>query len=111
MRAPPATTTHPLAQVRQAAVDVAARAGAILSRTDLPRVYFQSSVFARGSGANPNGQLDGSLPGLGLDRANWAAGVQVVFPERVRLHQPPRAQGGARRLQRGRRRRCSTRRC
>src|SRR4029077_18168196 len=52
----------------------------ILSRTDMPRVYFQSSVFARGSGANPNGQLDGGLSGLGLDRANWAAGVQVVFP-------------------------------
>src|ERR1019366_7019132 len=40
----------------------------------------QSSVFARGSGANPNGQLDGGLGGLGLDRANWAAGVQVQFP-------------------------------
>jgi len=46
----------------------------------LPRVYFQSSVFARGSGANANGQLDGGISGLGLDRANWAAGVQVVFP-------------------------------
>lgn len=74
------TTTHPLAQVRQAAVDVARAQEAILSRTDLPRVYFQSSVSARGSGANAIGQLDGSLAGLGLDRANWAAGVQVVFP-------------------------------
>jgi outer membrane protein TolC len=53
---------------------------AILSRTDLPHVYFQSSVFARGSGANANGQLDEGFSGLGLDRANWAAGVQVVFP-------------------------------
>jgi outer membrane protein len=75
-----ATTTHPLTQVRQAAVDVARAQEGILSRTDLPRVYFQSSVFARGSGANANGLLDGSLSGLGLDRANWAAGVQVVFP-------------------------------
>jgi outer membrane protein len=74
------TTPHPLAQVHQAAVDVARAHEAILSRTDLPRVYFQSSVFARGSGANPTGQLDGGLSGLGLDRANWAAGVQVVFP-------------------------------
>jgi outer membrane protein len=75
-----ATTTHPLAQLRQAAVDVARAQEDILSRTDLPRVYLQSSVFARGSGANPNGQLDGGFSGLGLDRANWAAGVQVVFP-------------------------------
>lgn len=73
-------TTHPLAQVRQAAIDVAHAQEEVLSRTDLPRVYFQSSVFARGSGANANGQLDGSLTGLGLDRVNWAAGVQVVFP-------------------------------
>jgi outer membrane protein TolC len=73
-------TTHPFTQVRQAAVDVARAQEDILSRTDLPRVYFQSSVFARGSGANANGQLDGSLSGLGPDRANWAAGVQVVFP-------------------------------
>jgi outer membrane protein len=37
-------------------------------------------VFARGSGANPDGSLDGGVDGLGLDRANWAAGVQVLFP-------------------------------
>ena len=75
-----ATTTHPLTQLRQAAVDLARAQEGILSRTDLPRVYFQSSVFARGTGANANGQLDGGSSGLGLDRANWAAGVQVVFP-------------------------------
>jgi outer membrane protein len=74
------TTTHPLAQVRQATVDIARGQEQILSRTDLPRVYLQSSVFARGSGANGNGQLDGGFSGLGLERANWAAGVQVVFP-------------------------------
>lgn len=72
--------THPLAQIHQAAIDVARAQEDVLSRTDLPRVYFQSSVFARGSGANANGTLDGSFAGLGLDRANWAAGVQVVFP-------------------------------
>lgn len=78
--APTAATTHPLTQLRQAAVDVARAQEDILSRTDLPHVYFQSSVFARGSGANANGQLDGGFSGLGLDRTNWAAGVQVVFP-------------------------------
>jgi len=72
--------THPLTQVRKMAVDVARAQEDILSRTDWPRVYFQSSVFARGSGANADGQLDGGVSGLGLDRVNWAAGVQVVFP-------------------------------
>jgi outer membrane protein TolC len=79
----PAVTSsgaHPLAQVRQAAVDVARAQEQILSRTDLPRVDVQSSVFARGSGANPDGQFGGGVSGLEFDRANWVAGVQVVFP-------------------------------
>jgi outer membrane protein TolC len=61
-------------------VDQARAEQQLLARTDLPRVFLQSSVFARGSGANANGALDGSVDGLALDRANWAAGVQVVFP-------------------------------
>jgi outer membrane protein len=72
--------SHPLAQARQAAVDAAVAQQQVLARTDLPRLYLQSSVFARGSGADPNGMLDGGASGLGLDRANWAAGFQIVFP-------------------------------
>jgi outer membrane protein len=71
---------HPLAQARQADIDVSRAQEEVLSRTDLPRVYLQSSISTRGSGANANGSLDGSLAGLGLERANWAAGVQVVVP-------------------------------
>ena len=52
----------------------------MLAKTDLPRLYLQSSLFARGSGANPAGTFDGGVDGLGLERANWAAGVQIVFP-------------------------------
>jgi outer membrane protein len=75
-----AAAAHPLAQVHQAAVDVARAQEEALARADLPRLSVQASVFARGSGANPNGQLDGGPSGLGLDRTNWAAGVQVLFP-------------------------------
>lgn len=71
---------HPLTQVHQASVDQLRAAEDVLARTDYPRVYLQSSVFARGSGAHPDGTFDGGVAGLGLDRANWAAGVQVVFP-------------------------------
>jgi outer membrane protein len=79
---PPAVATleHPLTQSRQAAVDLARAAETVLTKTDRPRVYLQSSVFARGSGANADGQFDGGADGLGLERANWAAGVQVIFP-------------------------------
>jgi outer membrane protein len=71
---------HPLTMMRQADVNAAKSQEDVLGRTDLPRLYLQSSVFARGSGANPNGTLDGGAAGLGLDRANWAAGVEIVFP-------------------------------
>jgi outer membrane protein TolC len=76
----PVIDAHPLAQTRQAAVDAARAQQQVLSRTDLPRLYVQSSVFARGSGANADGTFGGGADGLGLDRANWAAGVQIIFP-------------------------------
>jgi outer membrane protein len=78
--APVAPGAHPLAQAHQAAVDAARAQENVLSRTDRPRVYLQSSIFARGSGASANGDLEGGFAGWGFDRANWAAGVQVVFP-------------------------------
>jgi outer membrane protein TolC len=71
---------HPLAQAGKAAVDLAHAREDVLTKTDRPRLYLQSSVFARGSGANSDGSFDGGADGLGLERANWAAGVQVVFP-------------------------------
>jgi outer membrane protein TolC len=77
---PAPAAMHPLALVRQASVDQARAQEDVLSHTDLPRVLVQSSVFARGSGASPTGVLDGGLEGLGLQRANWAAGVEVLFP-------------------------------
>jgi outer membrane protein TolC len=76
--APPAT--HPLAQLWQTTVAAAEAQQQVLARTDYPRVYLQSSVFARGSGAEANGTLSSSATALGLDRVNWAAGVQIVFP-------------------------------
>lgn len=75
-----AAASHPLAALRFATVGEARAQQAILAHTDMPRLYVQSSIFARGSGATTTGPFDASLHGLGLDRANWAAGVQVLFP-------------------------------
>ena len=50
----------------------------MLRHTDRPRLLVQSALFARGSGANPDGRFDST--GLGLERANWATGIQVVLP-------------------------------
>jgi outer membrane protein TolC len=84
-RVPPAaaqapSSEHPLLQAGKAAIDLARTRESVLDVANRPRVYLQSSVFARGSGANPDGSLDGGVNGLGLERANWAAGVQVTFP-------------------------------
>jgi len=75
-----APAMHPLAVLQQASVAAAEAQQRVLSRTDYPRLYVQSSLFARGTGAEANGTLSSSPSGLGLDRVNWAAGVQVVFP-------------------------------
>jgi outer membrane protein TolC len=77
---PAPAAAHPLAQVRQASLDQARSQQQLLARTDLPRVFVQSSVFARGSGANVNGVFDGGIDGLGLQRTNWAAGIEILFP-------------------------------
>jgi outer membrane protein len=71
---------HPLVQSEQAAVDLARARESVLTKTDRPRLYLQSVVSARGSGANTDGTLEGGVDGLGLERGNWAAGLQVVFP-------------------------------
>jgi outer membrane protein len=75
-----AAVEHPLARARQASVDVARTQEDALAHTFRPRLYLQSAVFARGSGAAYNGALEGGAAGLGLERTNWATGVQVVFP-------------------------------
>jgi outer membrane protein len=79
-RQPEPVAEHPLVQAEQSALDLARAHETVLAKTDRPRVYLQSSVFARGTGASPDGQFDGGADGLGLERANWAAGVQVIFP-------------------------------
>jgi outer membrane protein len=80
---PPTQSTsqeHPLLESGKATVDLSRARERVLAAMNRPRVYLQSSVFARGSGANLDGSFDGGADGLGLERANWAAGVQVTFP-------------------------------
>ncbi len=78
----PATpaSAHPLALDQQASVDELRAQERVLNRTDYPRLILQSEAFARGSGANPDNSAAGGLKGLGFGRANWVAGISVVFP-------------------------------
>ena len=72
--------SHPLATAEQARVDVIRKQEHILDRSYYPRVYFQSTIYGRGSGANTDGTIQTGGNGLGLDRSNWAAGLTVTFP-------------------------------
>jgi outer membrane protein TolC len=80
---PPPTSgpaDHPLTTLRAAVREQARAVEAVLTHTDRPRLFLQSSLFARGTGASAGGRLDGGLSGLGLDRANWSAGFMLTFP-------------------------------
>jgi len=73
-------SAHPLARDQQASVEEVRAQQHVLERTDYPRVFLDSEVFARGGGANPDGTPAGGVTGLGLSRGNWAAGISIVFP-------------------------------
>ncbi|HEV1994488.1 MAG TPA: TolC family protein, partial [Candidatus Acidoferrum sp.] len=74
-----AVSAHPVAAAEKARVDEARAREHIFDRSYFPKFDFQSTVFGRGSGANRDGTVDGGLNGLGLERANWAAGLTVTF--------------------------------
>ena len=73
-------SAHPIAVAEKARVDEARAREQTLERSYYPKFNFQSTVYGRGSGANTDGTVAGGLNGLGLERANWAAGMAVTFP-------------------------------
>ena len=72
-------TAHPLAAAEQARIDLIRDQEHILDRSYFPRLYLQSTVYGRGSGANTDGTIQTRSNGLGLDRSNWAAGLTLTF--------------------------------
>ncbi len=79
--AAPPISQHPLALAEQARVNETLAREREVDRTDYPAIYFQSSVYGRGSGAALNGTFAGGLNGLGLERGNWAIAATVMFPD------------------------------
>jgi outer membrane protein TolC len=74
-----ALTGHPIAEAEHAGVDEALSQLRISERAYYPKIYFQSTLFGRGSGLDAAGNFLGGSNGLLPDRANWAAGVMVTF--------------------------------
>jgi outer membrane protein len=73
-------TGNPAAEVQKARVEESRSQVHVLDRSYYPKLYFQSSVYGRGSGLDPAGRFLGGTEGLAPDRANWATGVMVTFP-------------------------------
>lgn len=71
---------HPLAAAQQARVQQTASGLRKLQRSYYPKLDLQAAAYGRGSGANTDGTFPGGTSGLGIDRANWAAGLTITFP-------------------------------
>ena len=76
----PMILAHPVAVAQQARIDEVRAREHVLDRSYYPRFDLQSTVFGRGSGANPDGSFATGSNGLGLERSNWAVGITVSFP-------------------------------
>jgi len=65
---------------QNAAVEQARAQLRALERSYFPRFYLQGSAYARGTGAETNGDRLGGLNGLAPNYQNYAIGFTVTFP-------------------------------
>jgi outer membrane protein TolC len=80
---PPArldTAQNPSALEQSAAVEQARAQLHALSRTYFPKFYLQGAAYARGTGAETDGQRLGGLNGLAPNVQDYALGFSVMFP-------------------------------
>jgi outer membrane protein TolC len=78
--ASPRAEAHPFVAAASAGVEQARSRERALDHAYYPRVLGQASFSGKGSGVNTDGTRGGGAAGLGFDRGNWAAGIQVVMP-------------------------------
>lgn len=78
---------HPLIAARRALVESALAREEEASLEWRPRFELQSALYARGTGANPDGTTGGGASGLGPNVYNWGLGFTATFP----LFEGPRA--------------------
>jgi len=71
---------HPLIAARQALVESALSREKEASLAWRPRFELQSALYARGTGANPDGTTGGAGSGLGPNIYNWGLGFTATFP-------------------------------
>ena len=78
--APPQLASNPLIIEQNAVVEQARAQLKALERTYFPKFDLQAAAYARGSGAETNGERLGGLNGLAPNYQNYALGFSVSFP-------------------------------
>lgn len=71
---------HPAVREQNAALAESQARMKVLDRSYFPKFNFQSGLYARGTGANPNFTTSGGLVGLGPNIHNWGAGFSATLP-------------------------------
>ena len=71
---------NPFAIAQQFRIEAAQARDRALAKSYAPKFNLQAALYGRGSGAETDGTTLGGANGLGLQRMNWDAGVQVTFP-------------------------------
>lgn len=71
---------NPFATAQRFRVEAARARDRALAKSYAPKFNLQAALYGRGSGAETDGTTPGGANGLGLQRMNWDAGVQVTFP-------------------------------
>jgi outer membrane protein TolC len=74
-----AFSKHPLVQYAQSQFRLSRSREFFLRKSYLPTLNIWGTGFARGSGFQPNGTVK-TWDGLGLNRYNYGAGLQLAFP-------------------------------
>lgn len=78
-KTPASVTTHPLASLQAAAIELVKARQKELERSYFPKFDFQAATFGRGSGAQTSGETLGGLNGLAPNTINWAVGFTAKF--------------------------------
>lgn len=71
---------HPIIAARQALVESALAREKEAALAWRPKFELQSTLYARGTGANPDGTTGSGASGLGPNIYNWGVGFTVSFP-------------------------------
>jgi outer membrane protein len=71
---------NPIVLEQRAAIEEARAQLHALERSYFPRFYLQGSAYARGTGAETNGNILGGVNGLAPSVQNYALGFSVTFP-------------------------------